>query len=177
MARREWAKKLNIDPYTTNPVLRPLLDKAATATFAGNFGVNATVGALVGPWQLTYEFDDLTRQSVWNNPAIDLEKATRRNWPRSGYPTGQRNLIRNKWFTPTLQTALVARIESLGKIKGIESVVTAATAAQGESQARSCSNRWACWPRRTGRNAARRNSHEQPGAGRDNVRRQAQWPP
>ena len=30
----------------------------------------------------------------------------------------------------------MARIESLGKIKGIESVVTAATAAQGESQAR-----------------------------------------
>lgn len=30
-ARREWAKKLGIDPYTTNPVLRPLLDDAASA--------------------------------------------------------------------------------------------------------------------------------------------------
>ena len=137
MARREWAKKLNIDPYTTNPVLRPLLDKAATATFAGNFGVNATVGALVGPWQLTYEFDDLTRQSVWNNPAIDLEKSNKEKLAALGIPErAARNLTRNKWFTPTLQTALVARMESLGKIKGIESVVTAATAAQGESRAR-----------------------------------------
>src|SRR5262245_49794939 len=30
-ARREWAAKLGIDPYTTNPILRPKLDRAATA--------------------------------------------------------------------------------------------------------------------------------------------------
>ena len=89
MARREWAKKLNIDP-TTNPVLRPLLTRPRLRLFAGNFGVNATVGALVGPWQLTYEFDDLTRQSVWNNPAIDLEKATKEKLAALGYPIGQR---------------------------------------------------------------------------------------
>ena len=27
-ARRDWARQLNIDPYTSNPVLRPLLDNA-----------------------------------------------------------------------------------------------------------------------------------------------------
>lgn len=137
MARREWAKKLNIDPYTTNPVLRPLLDNAATATFAGNFGVNATVGALVGPWQLTYEFDDLTRQSVWNTPAIDLEKANKEKLAALGIPErAVRNLTRNKWFTPTLQTALVARLEAMGRVRGVDSVVIAAAAVQGETHAR-----------------------------------------
>lgn len=137
MARREWAKKLNIDPYTTNPILRPLLDDAATASFAGNFGVDATIGALVGPWQLTYEFDDLTRQLVWNSPAVDLEKTNKEKLIALGIAERTvRNLLRNKWFTPTLQTALVARIETLGRIKGIESVVVAATSAQGETRAR-----------------------------------------
>jgi len=35
-ARRDWARQLNIDPYTTNPVLRPLLDNAAAASLAGS---------------------------------------------------------------------------------------------------------------------------------------------
>ena len=73
-ARREWAKKLNIDPYTSNPVLRPLLDDASSASFAGNFAVTLTLGAVVGPLQYTYSFDETMRQSVWNKPAIDLEK-------------------------------------------------------------------------------------------------------
>jgi hypothetical protein len=47
-----------------------------------------------------------------------------------------RDLLRNKWFTPTLQTALVARLSALGRIEGIESVVRAAALTQGETRAR-----------------------------------------
>ena len=71
-ARREWAKVLSIDPYTTNPVLRPLLDDAARATFAGNFAVNATVGLVVAPLQYAASLDSVVRDSVWNVPVIDL---------------------------------------------------------------------------------------------------------
>jgi hypothetical protein len=137
MARREWAKKLNIDPYTSNPVLRPLLDDAAKASFLGNFAVNTTVGMVVGPLQFTYELDDTVRQSVWNHPAIDLEKANQEKLLALGVPDrAVRELLRNKWFTPSLQTALVARIDVLGKAKGIESIVVAAATAQGETRTR-----------------------------------------
>jgi hypothetical protein len=137
MARREWAKKLNIDPYTSNPVLRPLLDKAASATFAGNFAVSLTVGMVIVPIQYSYELDNMVRQSVWNQPAIDIQKDSESKLLALGVEGRTvRNLLRNKWFTPTLQAALVARLEALGKIPGIESVVAAAAATQGETRAR-----------------------------------------
>jgi len=137
MARREWAKKLNIDPYTSNPVLRPLLDNAASATFAGNFGVTLTLGAVMVPVQYAYQLDDTVRQSVWNKPAIDLEKENEARLLALGVPGRTvRDLLRNKWFTPTLQTALVARLNALGKISGIDSVVATAAVTQGETRAR-----------------------------------------
>ncbi|MDP2829759.1 MAG: hypothetical protein Q8O37_14280 [Sulfuricellaceae bacterium] len=136
-ARREWAQKLGIDPYTSNPVLRPLLDDAATATFAGNFGVSLTLGAIMAPVQYAYEFDDTVRQTVWNKPPIDLEKENEAKLLSLGVQgRAVRDLQRNKWFTPTLQTALVARLEALGKMDGIESAVAVAAAVQGESHAR-----------------------------------------
>jgi hypothetical protein len=136
-ARREWAKKLNIDPYTSNPVLRSLLDDASSASFAGNFAVSLTLGAVVGPLQYTYSMDDTVRQSVWNKPAIDLEKENQEKLLALGV-NGRtvRDLLRNKWFTPTLQSALVARLAILGKMDGIESVVSAAAVTLGEARAR-----------------------------------------
>jgi hypothetical protein len=137
MARREWAKKLNIDPYTSNPVLRPLLNDAAAATFAGNFGVTATLGVVLIPIQYAYELDDTVRQSVWNKPAVDLEKENEAKLLDLGVaPRTVRELLRNKWFTPTLQTALVARLEVFGKMPGMEEVVTLAAATHGETRAR-----------------------------------------
>jgi hypothetical protein len=137
MARRQWAKKINIDPYTSNPVLRPLLDDASAATFAGNFGVSLTLGAVVAPLSYAYAFDDTVRQSVWNHPAIDLEKENQTKLLAIGVNDRTvRELLRNKWFTPTLQTALVARLEVLSKLKGLDGVVAMAAATQGEVRAR-----------------------------------------
>ena len=136
-ARREWAKKLNIDPYTSNPVLRPLLDNAASATFAGNFAVDLTLGAVAAPLQYAYSFDDTVRQSVWNKPAIDLAKENEAKLLALGAQDRTvRDLLRNRWFTPTLQTALVSRLSALGKMEGIESVVSAAAVTQGETRTR-----------------------------------------
>ena len=136
-ARREWAKKLNIDPYTSNPALRALLDDASTASFAGNFAVNLTLGAVVGPLQSIYSFDETVRDSVWNKPVIDLEKENQEKLLALGVAARTvRDLLRNKWFTPTLQTVLVARLAVLGKMDGIESVVSTAAVTLGEARAR-----------------------------------------
>jgi hypothetical protein len=136
-ARREWAQKLNIDPYTSNPVLRPLLDDASSASFAGNFAIGLTLGAVVAPIQYAYTMDESVTQSVWNKPAIDLEKENLARLLALGVQERTaRDLLRNRWFTPTLQTALVARLGALGKMEGIESAVKAASATQGEARAR-----------------------------------------
>lgn len=136
-ARREWAKQLEIDPYTTNPVLRPLLDNAASATFAGNFAVSATVGMVAAPLQYANDFESTVRDSVWNQPPLDLQKANEEKLQRMGVPADAvRAFLRNRWYTPTLQTALVAALENLQGVAERESVVRAATSVQGEVPAR-----------------------------------------
>jgi hypothetical protein len=136
-ARREWAKLLNIDPYTTNPVLRPRLDDAARATFAGNFAVNATLGLVVAPLQYAASFDTVVRDSVWNTPVIDLVAQNERRlrvMHIEGRPV--RDFFRNRWFTPTLQTALVHALEQLPKARGRNTVIATAATINGEARAR-----------------------------------------
>jgi len=133
-ARRDWARQLNIDPYTSNPVLRPLLDNASAASFAGSFAINTAIGAVSMGANLVVGFDTDVRDAVWNQPAVDL---ARQNESRllamgvSGRTT--RDFLRNRWFTPSLQTAMVAALAKMGDIAGVESVVQVAAQVQGET--------------------------------------------
>lgn len=137
-ARREWARRLEVDPYTTNPVLRPKLDAAARATFAGELPVNVAMGVVAAPLQYAATFDTIVRDSVWNLPVIDLvaqNEARLRAMGIEGRPV--RDFFRNRWFTPTLQTALVAALERLPGVRGRDAVVVAAATVGGEARARS----------------------------------------
>ncbi|MFO1315795.1 MAG: hypothetical protein U1F58_09330 [Burkholderiales bacterium] len=136
-ARREWAKSLNVDPYTTNPVLRPLLDQVAAASFAGSFAVNTALGAVSMPANLVVEFDTTVRDQVWNQPASDLARqneATLLGLGVAGRTT--RDFLRNRWFTPSLQTALVTALAKFGAVDGMEAVIRVASEMQGETRAR-----------------------------------------
>jgi hypothetical protein len=136
-ARRDWARQLNIDPYTSNPVLRPLLDNAAAATFAGSFAINTAISAVSMGANLVVGFDTDVRDAVWNQPPVDL---ARQNEARllamgvSGRTT--RDFLRNRWFTPSLQTALVLALSKFGNIAGAESLIQVAARVQGETRVR-----------------------------------------
>jgi hypothetical protein len=136
-ARRDWARQLNIDPYTSNPVLRPLLDNASAASFAGSFAINTAIGAVSMGANLVVGFDTDVRDAVWNQPAVDL---ARQNESRllamgvSGRTT--RDFLRNRWFTPSLQTAMVAALAKMGNLPGAESVIQVASQVQGETRVR-----------------------------------------
>ena len=135
--RRQWAKKLEIDPYTTNPVLRPLLDNAAKATFAGNFTVGLAVGAIAAPLQYATDFEGTVRESVWDQSPGDLAKGNEEKLQRMGVPADSvRAFLRNRWFTPTQQTALVAAVGKLNGVSGRDAVVRTATTIAGEVPAR-----------------------------------------
>ena len=136
-ARREWAKKLNIDPYTSNPVLKPLLDKAAAATFAGTFAVDTAMGAVSMPMNFAVEMDTSVRDEVWNQPALDLAKSNQSKLQAMGISdTVIRDFLRNTWFTPSLQTAFVSALGKLGNIRGAESAVQVASRLEGETRVR-----------------------------------------
>ena len=47
-----------------------------------------------------------------------------------------RDFLRNTWFTPSLQTALVSALSRLGNVRGVESVIQVASQTQGETRVR-----------------------------------------
>lgn len=136
-ARREWARKLEVDPYTTNPVLKPLLDDAAAASFAGNFAVGLAVGSVMAPVNYAYSFDETVRDSIWNRPPIDLVNETQAKLEALGVEGRTvRDFQRNPWFTPTFQVAMAERLAALGRVEGLTDVIATAAATQGESRVR-----------------------------------------
>jgi hypothetical protein len=136
-ARRDWARQLNIDPYTSNPVLRPLLDNASAASFAGSFAINTAISAVSMGANLVVGFDTDVRDAVWNQPAVDLARQNESRLLAMGV-SGRitRDFLRNRWFTPSLQTALVVALAKMGNPSGAESVILVASQLQGETRAR-----------------------------------------
>ena len=136
-ARRDWARQLNIDPYTSNPVLRPLLDNASAASFAGSFAVNTAIGAASMGASLVVGFDTDVRDAVWNQPAVDLARQNESRLLSMGVdPRVTRDFLRNRWFTPSLQTALVVALAKMNNIAGVDSVIRIAAQVQGEAHVR-----------------------------------------
>lgn len=136
-ARRDWARQLNVDPYTSNPVLRPLLDNASAASFAGSFAINSAISAVSMGASLVVGFDTDVRDAVWNQPPVDLARQNEsrlRAMGVSGRTT--RDFLRNRWFTPSLQTALVFALAKMDGIGGAESVIKVASRVQGETYVR-----------------------------------------
>ncbi len=136
-ARRDWARQLNIDPYTSNPVLRPLLDNASAASFAGSFAINTAIGAVSMGANLVVGFDTDVRDAVWNQPPVDLARQNESRLLAMGVSgRATRDFLRNRWFTPSLQTALVISLTSLDNVAGVESVIRVAAQVQGETYVR-----------------------------------------
>jgi hypothetical protein len=136
-ARRDWARQLNIDPYTSNPVLRPLLDNASAASFAGSFAINTAIGAVSMGANLVIGFDTDVRDAVWNQPPVDLARQNEARLLAMGVSgRATRDFLRNRWFTPSLQTAMVIALSRLGSVAGVESVIRVASQVQGETRVR-----------------------------------------
>ena len=69
--RRELAKKLGVDPYTTNPVLAKKLDEIATTAFRARVGVNTAISVFV-PASIILTGVRTTDDLVWDTPRGDL---------------------------------------------------------------------------------------------------------
>jgi hypothetical protein len=131
-ARRQWAQKLQVDPYTTNAFLAKKLDDVAWASYAGGFALNvATAGVPVGQ---VVKVNNL----VWEMPPADLAKRNDEKLRAMGVADATRKaFLNNKYFTPSLQTEMVAALEELGQATGRnEAVALAAREADSEEDAR-----------------------------------------
>ena len=134
---REWAQKLKVDPYTNNAALSGKLDDFAAASFVGSLPVNITIGLVAAPLSYAVQFNQAAQLESYQLSPGDIETRNEERLKKMGVEgLVVRTLFRNSYFTPTLQTSLVLALESLGDIAGRAEVITFASRAASDIEAR-----------------------------------------
>jgi hypothetical protein len=134
--RRQLAKGLGVDPYTTNPVLSKKLTDTAWVGFSGRLGVNLLVSAFV-PGSTALSGVSFTHDLVYDTPAADLIVLNQQKMLAMGASdAGAKALLGNKWFSLSVLTAMVTELERLSGVEGRPEVLALATTATKEEEAR-----------------------------------------
>lgn len=136
-AKRRIAEQLGIDPATGNELIIPRLDGLAWAQASGRFASNEALGLLAGPIgpALAYAvtIDRVVHQDA---PEQIAERNSARLAPHCHDPQLLRAFLRQRAFTPSLQTALVDLFLQLAPSSGCEALLETALMADDEAQAR-----------------------------------------
>src|SRR5262249_55258138 len=134
--RRELAKKLGVDPYTTNPVLTKKLDEIATTAFRASVGVNAAISVAV-PGSIILTGVRTMDNLVWDTPRGDLIVQVANKLQEFKVTPTQRSLfLTNPAIPLSLEVAVVEHLGRLANVKGREDVIRQLGVAATESQAR-----------------------------------------
>jgi hypothetical protein len=139
--RRQWAQRLKVDPYTFNGKLSDQLGQVAGVTFVSSFPVNMVLGSVIAPLYYAQQFNEQATLEAYQTPPIDIgsrNEARLKKMGIEGLPV--RTLFRNNYYTPTLQTALVLALESMGNIAGRDQIIVFAARAASEVEARYVNN-------------------------------------
>jgi len=130
------AKKLDVDPYTTNPVLAPLLDEIAQVAFTAHAGVNIAISAAV-PGATAITGVTMISNWVWDTPRADLIVRNRNTLKEMGVPDQTiHSFMDNSAFPLSVQTNFVESLSHLSHVPGAVDAVVLASTAQSEMQAR-----------------------------------------
>jgi hypothetical protein len=133
--RRALAKKLRVDPYTTNPVLSQKLSDVAWVAFSGRLGVETLVSVFV-PGSLALSATSVTNDLVWDTPEADLINLNRTKLGAMGVEAeGAGALMQNKWFSLTVLTYFVTGLDRLGGVSGRGDVIALAASVSSPGQA------------------------------------------
>ncbi len=133
--RRRIAKELGVDPYTTNPVLSQRLDDIASAAFAGGLGITAFKAVI--PLSMVVTTTTTLSDWVWDVPPGDLRVQNERSLLAMGVSQEQADLLlRQPFFTLTLQTRLVKALERMNKTAGRAGIMPLANTVTSFDQAR-----------------------------------------
>jgi hypothetical protein len=134
--RRELAKKLHVDPYTTNPVLAKQLDDFALTAFRAHVGVTTTMSVFI-PGSIAITATRVVSSWVWDTPKADLIVRDEKTLQRLNVPaTTVKTFMRNPVFPLSVQTAFVTNLERLSSVPGSLKAVQLASTAESEVQAR-----------------------------------------
>ncbi len=134
--KRTLAKRLGVDPYTSNAELAKALDHVAYVAFAGRLGVNTLISVAV-PGSLIITGTTATNNLVYDTPRGDLVVKVEERLRAAGASDEQiRAVQRNPNVTLSIQTGIAASLASLDGVVGRPGVVDLAAGVTSEDQAR-----------------------------------------
>jgi len=134
-ARRKLAKHLEVDPYTTNPVLTQKLDEIAWASFSGSLGINVAVSLI--PGGVLLKRSHMVTDWVWDMSPGDLRVKNDEALNNIGVAQAEIDrFLRHHLFTTTLQTAMVKGLDDLKDVTGRKAVIPWALEAENLDEAR-----------------------------------------
>ncbi len=133
--RRHLAKKLSVDPYTTNPILKKKLDDVAWAAFAGGLGIDVLASKV--PGSRLIQSSSMLSDWIYEKPPGDLKVWIEKTLQEIGCDQDTIDLfLRQKYWTLTTQTALVMALDKLKGVEGRTEVLDTAVTAETEDQVR-----------------------------------------
>ena len=129
-AMRRWARKVGVDPYTTNTVLRKALDDIAKVDAAGSIATKVAV-PVPGVVGMTAAVGDI----VWGKDPEEVRKINEKGLQTLGVtPSVAKALFNNRWFTLTYQTRFISALRVLN-VGGVADYVHSAAGSASEREA------------------------------------------
>lgn len=137
--KRDYAAKLGVDVYSSNPVLQAELNRLAWASAAGNLTLGAlsmVTGALALQVASNVRLLEQARSIVEATPPSELSKRNREELRKIGVQNAAADrFLQNRVLSPRHQTIMVASLLALGDIPGRIEFIAYAARAESEDQA------------------------------------------
>jgi len=134
--RRDLAKSVGVDPYTTNPVLSKKLTDMAWVAFSGRFTIQAAMSVFI-PGSTAISAVTITNSTIYDTPPGDLVNNARASFAATGASDPQvQTLVKNPQYSLSLLTALAKGVQRLQGVNGLDSVVRFGAAAKTQDETR-----------------------------------------
>lgn len=136
-ARRQWAQRLGIDPQTSNPLIKPRLDRLAWVAVGGDQAAGLALGALGPVAGEVLSTGGKVHDAVWSLDPVDLRARNRARISRwCGDEILLRRFLQHKAFNDALQTSLAESLRVLAPARGCDALLETALMARDEQEAR-----------------------------------------
>jgi hypothetical protein len=128
-AMRRWAQKLQVDPYTSNPVLRKALQDVAKIDSAGGIAAKVVV-----PIPMVVGTTASVGGLVWGKDPEELRKINEQRVVEIGADKKvAAEFFKSKAYSPSFQTRLIAALHAV-KVPGCGDYLDTAGEAENEGQ-------------------------------------------
>ena len=134
--RRDLARSVGVDPYTTNPILAKKLTDMAWVAFSARFGIQTAISVFV-PGSIVLSAVTITNSTVYDTPPGDLVNSAQSIFAGTSASEAQvRALVKNPQYSLSLLTDLAMGVNRLRGVNGLASVVDFAAAAKTQDETR-----------------------------------------